>query len=917
MATIKKYTAQQNVSPASMPNTNVSNPVGAALQGLGGQISDVAAYFQQREEKKEDFKAENDYRRLNLELGQQMEDAAANMPEDGSGFHDGFMKNVYGPARDKFLSGLPERLRERYGTILADKTGSDTTSWSIKGATKERDQLWSWYDKELKVGQDELQTAISLDPEAYDDLLQQGLREIDASGLPETKKVEQRQAWTRMAQVSHLNRMIETRPEQVLRDLGADPSHLTPTTQFRLLSDAVQGVETGGEANPDAAVSRAGAIGRMQITPGTAKDISKWLGDGLIDKNMSDERVRSIISNPTVNKQYGDFYLKKMIQTYAKKGGLEAALIAYNGGPARAQEWIDSGFNDSVLPKETRDYYKKVMKQLPSLYGDRGAPGPKGDPANVQFEFAERKGLAKLTGQSEDKMSPDLTGRVRTAFAGLGINKVKINSGFRSPEDNARVGGAKGSQHQHGNAMDIDVSGYSIKERVNIINAMSAAGITGLGIGSNIIHADIGGRRAWGYASSSGGGAVPKWAQEAITAHLENKAQAPTKPVGVAGRYAGLPYADRQKYIAAADQNLTRQFNEQNKATALQKVELKTAMDNEIATLQSTGQSTNRVDDTAVSTVLGEDDYVKWIERRDTARRIFSAREGIAQMSLQEMDDRLGDYRPEPGSATFASDQKVEAAVQKEIDRVTRLRASKPTEAAMLYDDVKAAWDKVQENDNPAPEAVQEFVRLNLERQKEFGLKPGSEQPIPRAWSVQIGQSLSRIPELAGRNSADVNASILVMYDNLQKVFGEYTDEVIINALREYKGVGKNTAELLNGYMQGIQAGGDPLARIRAQQNRALDADQVEGSDGRGFWGTVWDFVRGDTDSDNAEGDANTVPSIDGAADTGVNDEQILRAMTTLENLGSDISPEQEQSLIRRYGPRVVDAAKARIGTGN
>jgi uncharacterized protein YcbK (DUF882 family) len=914
MARIQKLIASEGLSGGSSLMTNVvpeqKATTGRGLEALGAGISNfasVAEYYADREQKKEDFKTEADYRKFQLDTGQKLELLAEEMPEDGTGFHKRFSTEVYNPARAEFLAKVPERLRERYGVLLGDD-GPDTTAWSIKAATRERDQTYKWYENQLSVGQEELQTAISLDPDAYETLVDQGLREIDASGLPETRKAEQRQAWTRMAQVSHLNKMLETRPEQVLRDLGADPRYLTPTTQFNLLSSAVQKIESGGKVG---AVSPKGAIGLMQVMPGTAKDISRWLGDGLISKDMSDERIASIISNPVTNKKYGDFYLKKMIKDYSGKGGLEAALIAYNGGPGRAEEWIASGFDDSVLPKETRDYYKRVIQQLPSTYGSES--GPKGDPANVEFVFAERKGLAKLAGQNEENLSTDLTDRVRTAFAGIGINKVKINSGFRSEADNARVGGAKGSQHKHGNAMDIDVSGYSVAERVNIIKALSAAGITGLGIGSNIIHADVGGRRAWGYAGSAGGGAVPKWAQEAIAEHLEARAVAPNKPVGVAGRYSGLPYADRQKYIAAADQQLTRQITEQNKATAVQKVELKTAMENEAATLMATGQSTGLVDDTAVSTILGEDDYIKWVDKRETALRTYGAKEGIAGMTLAEMEERLTDYSPQPGSPTFARDQEVQAAVEKEIERVTRQRTRNPAEAALEFPDVKAAWAAVNGAEEPQPQAVQEFVRLNLERQKEFGLKPGSEQPVPRAWAVSIGQSLTRIPELAGRNSSDVNASIVVMYDSLQKVFGEYTDEVIISALREYKGLGPNTSELLTGYMQAIQAGGDPLARLRQSQDRALDADQVEQS-GRGFWGNVWDFVTGE---EGATPNEEPAMPVDGAGDEGVNSEQLLRAVTTLENLGDEMTPEQEQSLIRRFGKTTVDAAKARIGSGN
>ena len=903
MAKIVRYQSGETINAPSMANTQVRDPRNEAVQQLGAQIETAADRFAEQQNKKQDFKAENDYRKLQLTLGNELDTRADQMPEDGTGFHDGFRKDVYAPARDQFLSNIPERLREKYGTILGDD-GADTEAWSIKAATRERDQLYKWYDNQLKVGQEELATAISLDPDGYDKTLQSGLDAIEASGLPTDQKETQRQNWTKMAQVSHLNKMLETKPEVVLRDLGADPSMLSPTTQFGMLKKAVTQTESGGNPN---AISKKGAIGLMQVMPGTAKDISKWMGDGLLDAGMSDARVTEIMSNPVLNERYGDFYLKKMIKEYSGKGGIEAALVGYNAGPGVAQKWIESGFDASVLPAETRGYVKKVMGQLPSMAADKMVDAGKGDPNGVTLEF-NRKGMAALSKQDESALNPDLTNRVKTAFAGIGINKLRVTSGFRSEAENKRVGGAKKSQHQHGNAMDIDVSGYSTQERVNIIKSLSASGITGLGVGGNIIHADLGGRRAWGYARSDGGGAVPKWAEGAIADHLANTAQAPSR-VGLGGRYAGLPYDARQKFIHAADTALTQQTTAANKATALQRVELQTAMRNELASISTSGQSTSLVDDTAVSTVLGEDDYVKWVQQRETAQRTFTARDGVGGMTLQEMDDRLKEYEPDPGSPTFADDQRVQAAVEKEIDRVTKLRYREPTEGAMQFPDVKAQWDKVSSADEPAPADVQEFVRLNLERQKEFGIKPGSEQPVPKPWAVAIGQQLSKIPETSGKNRSDVSAAIVVMYDSLQKTFGDYTDEVIISALKEYRGVGTNTAELLTGYMEAIQSGGDPIGKLRSQKDRAVDADQVEQS--RGFFGTVWDFIQGEETP--IEAVADDTP-IDGAADVEVNPDMTLRAKTAIENLGDEMTPEQEASLVRRFGQTAVNAAKATNG---
>lgn len=490
MARITKYTSQVGEQVPNAPTTNINDYVGGALEGLGRSVTNAADMLQQRAEAKENFKTEDGYRRLQMQLGQQLDESAQNMAEDGEGFMKGFTKDVYTPERDKFLATVPERLRERYQTLLGDE-GSDTAQWEIKAAERERDQSYRWYGQQVTVGQEQLATAISMDPDGYDRFLQQGKQMIAEAGVPTNMKMEWERNWERMAQVAHLNRMLETRPEEVLRDLGADPRYLTPTSQFGLVKQALVQQETGGEVDPDIAVSKAGAAGYMQVMPETAREISKELGDGLVTKNMNGDAIKELLSNREVNERYGDFYLRKMIKQFAGKGGLEAALIGYNGGPARAKAWIESGFNDAVIPKESANYYKEVLRRVPGLGAGMGAPkegtgtGAKFNPANVKLQFKQPQGLGKLVkADDESSVNPDLVNRVKTTFAGLGIDNVRINSGYRSAAKNAAVGGAKQSQHTHGNAMDIDVSGYSIEERKNIVKALSANGITGLGIGS-------------------------------------------------------------------------------------------------------------------------------------------------------------------------------------------------------------------------------------------------------------------------------------------------------------------------------------------------------------------------------------------------------------------------------------------------
>lgn len=913
MARIQKLVAQQGLNPGSAPDTPVGNYVGSALENLGGSIQSVAAAMQERNEKRENFRDEMAYRSMNTRLGAQYNERLENIAPDGAGFHDDFYNNVFRAERDQFLSGVSPRNRERFEALLADpgpngEGGPDALTWSTKAAEGERDQTYKWYSDSLSQSQEQLANAIALDPDGYDEMLNYGIAEIEASGLPRAQQEEQKRAWERMAQVAYLNRMLETNPEQVIKDLGGDARYLSPTTQYAALRNALIQQESGGRSD---AVSPKGAIGLMQIMPGTGHDIAKEIGDANFPVGGDIARITEYLSRPSVNQRYGDFYLQKQIRDFGREHGLEAALIAYNGGPGRARAWIESGYNDSVIPAETRNYYKAIMARLPGMQSTRLSENVAGDPSSVRIEFTDRAiSQANRHGSRAgvEGVSPDLVGRVQTAFASVGIDRVRISSGHRNAEHNKAAGGAEASQHVHGTAMDIDVSGYSNAERVNIIRALSNAGITGIGVGANIIHADTGGRRAWGYARSSGGGAVPGWAREVVDEHLRGPANPPSSRTGLSGRFATLPYSDRQTMIANADRAVTQRLNANTRENQVARVEARQQWRNEIAAIETSGQSTG-LDETVIATVLGEDDYVKFVAERDRARRTFNATDGIATMSQEDMDTRIEMYDPVPGSPTYSDDLAVQAAVRSAVDRAVRERSTSPDRAAMRFDDVQQAWQEINATDEPPAASVQDFVRLMLERQKEFNLRPGSERPVPREWAMEIGRSLGRIPEIAAGNVQDVNAAITLQYQALEQVFGEFTEEVILYALQEYNGVGPNTAELIEGYMNAIQAGGDPLRLNADRRTQAEDMDDVEAVTERGWFGRTWDrtaeFFAGEEDP-RAPGAAPEAP----AGETGYSPEAVRRAIDLLQ----DASPADEAALVRRFGADVVDAARRQLG---
>jgi soluble lytic murein transglycosylase len=104
-------------------------------------------------------------------------------------------------------------------------------------------------------------------------------------------------------------------------------------------------------------VSSAGAVGLMQLMPGTARWVAKQLG-------RNDYRAASI-AEVELNTLFGAYYFKYWLDRLDRMQALAAA--AYNAGPGRAQAWrppapLEGAIWVETIPfNETRDYVKKVL----------------------------------------------------------------------------------------------------------------------------------------------------------------------------------------------------------------------------------------------------------------------------------------------------------------------------------------------------------------------------------------------------------------------------------------------------------------------------------------------------------------------------------------------------------------------------
>ena len=106
-------------------------------------------------------------------------------------------------------------------------------------------------------------------------------------------------------------------------------------------------------------ISRAGAVGLMQVMPETGRWVAGQLGlkgfepDQLFDQDL--------------NIKLGSWYLAHLFEQF--KGNLVFTVAAYNAGPEAVTEWIQRGdfqdmdeFVEQIPFSETRLYVKKVLR---------------------------------------------------------------------------------------------------------------------------------------------------------------------------------------------------------------------------------------------------------------------------------------------------------------------------------------------------------------------------------------------------------------------------------------------------------------------------------------------------------------------------------------------------------------------------
>lgn len=155
-------------------------------------------------------------------------------------------------------------------------------------------------------------------------------------------------------------------PPSTAELLGISParSNVPATaTSFNQLVSSVIRQESAGRVD---AVSPKGALGVMQLMPGTARDMASELG---IHYNP-----QRLTRDADYNKQLGSAFLSKMLDRYDGEPAL--AVAAYNAGPGKVDEWLkrhgdprDGNLSvatwvERIPFEETRNYARNILRDL-------------------------------------------------------------------------------------------------------------------------------------------------------------------------------------------------------------------------------------------------------------------------------------------------------------------------------------------------------------------------------------------------------------------------------------------------------------------------------------------------------------------------------------------------------------------------
>lgn len=480
--------------------------VGQATQGFGaGLIGDANelnnAYLAQQAKKQQldvaSAKAQSDLAGPALDVQKNAPPDGADMPADTRET----LLNTINDNADRWFANDPKGAEE-YRKQMYD----EVPHYVNQAELQQKNMSDAWATQQVNTSLDAVDNKVRADRTYYDAAVAQGSAVINAApNIPEGDKAA--------LVKSNAYKLANSRFEGALEaaktpdDVAALQSELmtgpdSATWQSRILPDQYNQLLLKMDSTKKTMNSAASAQAEVQIQQQEAR---------VNDPKEPPLSQAELAATQSMVTSSGNAALQLRAAQVARQNSLKQGTLGANVPTLRAMAAQSAGGPGTAypgLPPEVSQWTNQAANLFPGVsasylgetatreYGQNfPKSAPVGNPKFAPVATNADTGLGGVNQQVVNGLT--VAGQV------LG-EPLQVTSGLRDAQHNAAVGGAGGSQHLTGNAVDLSVAGKTPAQQAVMVDALMQSGFTGIGMEGDHIHADM--RGTFSTWNEKGGG---------------------------------------------------------------------------------------------------------------------------------------------------------------------------------------------------------------------------------------------------------------------------------------------------------------------------------------------------------------------------------------------------------------------------
>ena len=340
MAVIRPIEARNGLDTGGMPSVRIDNGIAEGLASVGDALSragavqnEIALRRERMNQENAEFGAEQSFLQFKQNVALKQSELETGIDPSGAGYSEK-VSQEYEQQASAWLNTVPENIRPRMSELLVTHRNGVLTG----AAAKEADQRRTWFRTAIDGRANELASQVVQSPDQFDAAVSEGMRLIDASGLPPVEKEAMKKGMRKTLLLSKAENYKRTDPSKIVGPRVGNVSNKGNFVRDALVRDlgisrvaaaAFAGnlhIETGGfnhmqELAPVVPGSR-GGYGWSQWTGPRRRQFEAWVAERGLDINSDEANYGFLVHELT---KTGEGKVLKQLQNVTDPK--EAALI--------------------------------------------------------------------------------------------------------------------------------------------------------------------------------------------------------------------------------------------------------------------------------------------------------------------------------------------------------------------------------------------------------------------------------------------------------------------------------------------------------------------------------------------------------------------------------------------------------------